>query len=155
MRKLSEIYESHWSEMNRRSQGIKSRKEDDIDLLDQVGLYEYILAHYELTDKRQQMTYGSKNMAIPVSGNGQQEILLTYGFGEVHLFFNLEKYKELYNILIEKYIVEKFNGTTHYTVSPKEKCTNRFYIDVLNDIIDNGKTILRRKNITHLLINFS
>jgi hypothetical protein len=45
------LRESHWSEMNRRSQGIKVRKENDVNLLDEKDFYDYILKRYELLDQ--------------------------------------------------------------------------------------------------------
>ena len=43
MRKLSE---SIWSDMQDRSAGDTVRKEDDVNLLDSDGLYDYINKHY-------------------------------------------------------------------------------------------------------------
>ena len=47
MRKLSEITESIWSDMQDRSAGDTIRKEDDVNLLDSDGLYDYINKHYK------------------------------------------------------------------------------------------------------------
>ena len=47
MRKLSEITESIWSDMQDRSAGDTVRKEDDVNLLDSDGLYDYINKHYK------------------------------------------------------------------------------------------------------------
>ena len=47
MRKLSKITESIWSDMQDRSTGEKIRKEDDIELLDRDGFYDYLVKHYE------------------------------------------------------------------------------------------------------------
>ena len=47
MRKLSEITESIWSDMQDRSAGEEIRKEDDINLLDSDGLYDYINKNYK------------------------------------------------------------------------------------------------------------
>ena len=47
MRKLSEITESIWSDMQDRSAGENVRKEDDVDLLDRDGFYDYLVNHYE------------------------------------------------------------------------------------------------------------
>ena len=44
MRKLSE---SIWSDMQDRSMGEKIRKEDDIELLDRDGFYDYLVKRYE------------------------------------------------------------------------------------------------------------
>ena len=47
MRKLSEITESIWSDIQDRSSGDTVRKEDDINLLDRDGFYDYLVNHYE------------------------------------------------------------------------------------------------------------
>ena len=142
------IEESIWRNISQRSEGIKSRKEDGIEQLDMVGLYKYILSHYELTEKKHGMTYGTENMSITISKNGREEILLIYGFYEIHLFFNLEKDTKLFYVLTEKYNVEKWDSKFtkyHYVVTPKNGHSNKFFIDVLNDIIENKNTILRKK----------
>jgi hypothetical protein len=136
------INESVWSDIHKRSNGETIRKEDDIELLDMFGLYEYILDHYELTDKRFEMTYGTENMAIYVSKFGD-EIMLTYKFGEVHCFFNLSK--PLY-IELSKLFYIKRAEENHYIIFPKKDVTNKFYIDVLDCIIANKPAcILKRK----------
>ena len=136
------INESVWSDIHKRSNGKSTRKEDDIELLDMFGLYEYILANYELTDNRFEMTYGTENMAIYVSSYGD-EILLTYKFGEVHCFFNLSR--PLYNELSKLFYIKR-SEEKHYIIFPKKDVTNKFYIDVLDCIIANKSAcILKRK----------
>ena len=144
------IKESLWTDIQRRSAGDTVRKEDDIELLDMVGLYEYILSHYELTDNRFEMTYGTANMSITISNNGD-EILLTYKLEEVHCFFYLAKYSRLYSELSKKFYIETVDESTHYIISPKDECTNQFFIDVLDCIIENRNTILRKKVVNESL----
>ena len=48
MMKLSEICESHWSEMNRRSQGITRRKEEDLESFNRSGFFEYLKSRYKV-----------------------------------------------------------------------------------------------------------
>lgn len=137
--------ESVWGDIRKKSLGQEDRIEDSIENLDMVGLYEYILSHYELTDKRHEMTYGTDNMSITISRSGREELLLTYGFGEVHYFGNLSKDKQLESILTKLFKVSSAEKE-HYIIEPKKKVTNQFFIDVLDCIIDNKKsTILRRK----------
>ena len=47
MKKLSE---SIWSDIQDRSSGETNRKEDDINLLDREGLYDYLIHHYKGTN---------------------------------------------------------------------------------------------------------
>jgi hypothetical protein len=44
------IKESYWSEMNRRSQGVKMRREDDVNNLDNEDFYEYLKRRYNVGD---------------------------------------------------------------------------------------------------------
>ena len=146
MKRLSKIDESVWADIHKRSNGTQIRKEDDIELLDMTGLYDYILAHYELTDKNREMTYGSKNMAITISSEGD-EILLSYDFHEVHLYFDLSKYELLDTELCKKFNVSPAgHDIDHYIVEQGGKPTNQFFIDVLDCIIANRDTILRKKD---------
>ena len=153
MKKLSNITESVWTDIQKRSSGDDIRKEDDINLLDKDGLYEYILSHYELTDNRYELTYGTANMCIPISIKGE-EILLTYEFDEVHCYFKLNEYPKLYSLLQKKFNVEEMSDNDeklsigeHYIISPKDECTNQFYIDVIDCIIENRNTIVRKKEL--------
>ena len=132
MKKLSKLDESIWADIHKRSNGSQIRKEDDIELLDMTGLYDYILAHYELTDKSREMTYGTHNMSIVISSDGD-EILLLYGFHEVHLYFNLPKYKLLETELRKQFSVSPVGlDIDHYTVEQVGKPTNQFFIDVFD-----------------------
>ena len=45
------IGESVWTDMQKRSSGEDIRQEDDIDLLDIDGLYDYIDTHYKQSAK--------------------------------------------------------------------------------------------------------
>ena len=47
MKKLSKIIESIWSDMQDRSAGDTIRKEDDVNLLDRDGLFDYIYDLYK------------------------------------------------------------------------------------------------------------
>lgn len=44
---MKRLSESIWSDMQDRSIGEKTRKEDDIELLDRDGFYDYLVNHYE------------------------------------------------------------------------------------------------------------
>lgn len=137
------INESVWGKILDRGAGETIRKEDDIDHFDMVGLYEYILSHYELTDNRYNLTYGTANMCLPLSINGD-EMLLTYNFEEVHCFFNLAKYPRLYSALSKKFYIDTVDDK-HYIISPKVEFTNQFFIDVIDCVIENRNTILKKK----------
>ena len=137
------INESVWTDIHKRSNGTQTRKEDDIEHLDKVGLYDYILAHYELTDKKREMTYGSKNLSIDLTSSGE-DMLLIYDFNEARLFFNIYKYGDLWRALDDKFEVTQIHYE-HFRIDPKGECTNQFYLDLLDCIIENRKDIILRK----------
>ena len=63
------LKESHWSEMNRRSQGIKVRKEDDIDLLDRYGFFDYLNKIYRAAPPSKIRNYDELNsILVPLFG---------------------------------------------------------------------------------------
>lgn len=63
MKKLSE---SIWSDIQKRSSGETVRKEDEINLLDLEGLYEYILSHYEIKHTYPQPFLRNTYFTIPL-----------------------------------------------------------------------------------------
>ena len=84
MRKLSE---SIWSDMQDRSMGEKIRKEDDIELLDIDGFYDYLVKRYEyLYPKRYNiLNYKlSHQIVIPMlkSQDGISLNLIMYNYGQ-------------------------------------------------------------------------
>ena len=145
------IKESHWSEMNRRSQGIVVRKEDDIDLMDINHLKTYVKDHYAF-----------KGDSVYLNEKGDR--LIVYIFStlyEGHPFHQLlvfqmkddkksvivaatlkEDDEELFNKLIKKYKArgDHYPYPVDYEVTPADKTkpvTNKFFLEVLDFIIDN------------------
>jgi hypothetical protein len=66
------LKESHWSEMNRRSQGVTKRKEDDIEHFDRDGFFSYLESHYEYIGTQDPQFYGlmkssrHQNISVPI-----------------------------------------------------------------------------------------
>ena len=141
------INESIWSDIQKRSMGKQVRKEDDIELLDKNGLYDYIIAHYEVTIQTDRMSYGSDFMHLPIiKFHGNKSILLCHGYGEIHCYFNLSQAQPLYDVLIQKFKVSMWKSQ-HYVIEPKDKINNQFFLDVIDTFIENSTPILRKKNV--------
>ena len=142
MRKLSE---SIWSDIQDRSSGETIRKEDDINLLDMEGLYDYLIHHYKGTNHFSHISTSASFNTIEVP------IVINGGVYRVHFDFNTNEiyvhYATLYMvnklfIKVSKNFSLRSNSYEHtevYIISPKDgsKVTNRFFIDVIDFIIDN------------------
>ena len=144
---VKNIKESVWSDIQDRNSGEVVRKEDDVNLLDKEGLYKYILSHYEVTVNDDEIAYGTENMHLPVlkHHNSIRALLLCYGFGEIHCFFNLEIFKSLYDTLHKKYVITT-RSKHHYVIEPENfKADNQFFLDVIDIFMSDKKSILRKK----------
>ena len=157
------IGESIWRNISQRSEGIKSRKEDDIDLMDLNGLYDYLTNAYKCKSGY------SKDNVIMINPD---ETIITIGvyenknsmMGGIDLRFEYVNsewedagYNNTYAVLIAdspksdlrqvpEWLVkelEKFAviGTSHprfYIIYPKDgvKTTNKFLLRVLDCILE-------------------
>ena len=139
------IKESVWGDIYKRGAGEQVRKEDDVNLLDKEGFYEYILSHYDTVSKNSEITYTDVNMVISL-GDGNN-ILLPYDWGKVYFYIKSfkKKYFNLYNALSKQFNVKQQNED-NFCIEPKGIYINQFYIDVLDCIIANTKKILKKKD---------
>ncbi len=142
MRKLSE---SIWSDIQDRSSGETNRKEDDVNLLDREGLYDYLIHHYKSTNHFSNISTSASFNTIDVP------IIINGGIYCVYFDFNTNEvyvhYATLYMvnkllIKVSKNFSLRSNSNEHpqiYIISPKDrsKVTNRFFIDVVDFFIDN------------------
>lgn len=144
------IGESTWGEMRRRSSGETIRKENNIDFLDQDGLFEYIKSHYEVTrfvldndhkpiDKKNQISipfvipYEASNYGFRISLEfNKNEKIITFGNS---IKRDLPK---VYKMICDNYRVERHTQLIDklYPLDGSE-ITNQFYIDVIEFLIDN------------------
>jgi hypothetical protein len=151
------IKESHWSEMNRRSQGVIKRKEDDVNNLNLSELYDYIYNNYNMLDEND-LTYSLlPKVREPYSLN-LMPIWKENNYVELKYFKNKDNemevsvsrniayreggYYNLYKALKETY---KLYDTVNYNrtnvsfgIAPQNgsKPTNRFLLEVLDFIIE-------------------
>ena len=146
------IKESIWSDMQDRSAGEITRKEDDINCLDMLGLLDYIQKKYELS--KEVMTLSS-SIGIPLFSYGSYIMYLiisfTYSQDKIRDVYSRVIYehqlKNISSILKQKYLtkISKEKSMSKYVhrhfvlISTKPKkgdIDNKFVIDVINTYID-------------------
>ena len=146
------IKESIWSDMQDRSSGETTRKEDDINCLDMLGLLDYIQKKYELS--KEVMTLSS-SIGIPLFSYGSHIVYLiisfTYSQDRIRDIYSRVIYepplKNISSILKQKYLTKisketsmsKYVGRYFVLISTKPKkgdIDNKFVIDVINTYID-------------------
>ena len=153
MRKLSE---SIWSDMQDRSTGEIVRKEDDVNLLDRDGFYNYIMEHYKTTTEDVTGPYAIINsdnrdyIAIPIIEDetntlykviiwhfNKDERHITIPEREPFLGSNLfVKIRDTFKLQPNK---DKFNPLFKLFPKDNKKVDNKFFLEVIDFIIDNTK----------------
>ena len=160
MKKLSKIIESIWSDMQDRSAGEIVRKEDDVNLMSGEDFCDYLNDNYISKDshkiiyddiyKRIRTSILKKFIAVSFS--------ITYSYKNNTITMNDEVeslFPELCKMMKENFKVDKEYVNINYTkfiISPSDgsECTNRFFVDVINFIIDNGDEnmlLIKKKHI--------
>ena len=149
MRKLSEITESIWSDMQDRSAGEEIRKEDDVNLLDSDGLCDYLKKHYK----------GIVPFAFIMNNYGMLSVPIIRGTAHNCVWYSPEseikavsigdeivnQVDGLLNLLYDNFSIKEINGKhdddeyTLYWISPKDgsEVTNKFFIDVIDFLLEN------------------
>ena len=160
MKKLSKIIESIWSDMQDRSTGKIVRKEDDVNLMSGEDFCDYLNDNYISKDGHK-IIYSEDSKSIYMS------ILKKYAGFSYSITYNYENNTINMNDEVEslcpelcKKIKENFKvdkeyvniGYTQFIISPSDgsECTNRFYVDVINFIIENGDEnmlLMKKKHI--------
>ena len=150
------LRESHWSEMNRRSQGIKVRKEDDIDNLNFKEFVQYLKDTYTVDDDSNFFAIGTFptmgtdiiNVSIPIE---KKDIYTEQRNGNRMLAIGKDMRKnEFVNIRPNKYVFhlyprelnsvfgDKFEvDHTNYELKPKNGIiTNSLCVEVIDKLLD-------------------
>ena len=147
MRKLSE---SIWSDMQDRSAGDTVRKEDDVNLLDSDGLYDYINKHYKRIAPFAFITNIGGMLSVPIIRGtvhncvwySPESEIKTVSIGDGMI----SQVDGLLNLLYDNFSIKEINGenndgeyTTLYWVYPKDgsEVTNKFFIDVIDFLLEN------------------
>ena len=141
MRKLSEITESIWSDMQDRSAGETVRKEDDVNLLDSDGLYDCINKHYKRIAPFAFITNIGGMLSVPIIRGtvhicvwySPESKIKTVSIGDGMI----SQVDGLLNLLYDNFSIKEITGL--YWLSPKDgsEITNKFFIDVIDFLLEN------------------
>ena len=160
MKKLSKIIESIWSDMQDRSAGKIVRKEDDVNLMSGEDFCDYLNDNYISKDGHE-IIYNedTKNIFVSILKKFTSvSFSITYNYKSNIITMNDEVESfcpKLCKKIKENFKIDKEYVNTNYTkfiISPSDgsECTNRFYVDVINFIIENGDEnmlLMKKKHI--------
>ena len=160
MKKLSKIIESIWSDMQDRSAGITQRKEDDVNLMSMEDFCDYLNDNYIGKDGHK-IIYNKTSKRIFTAILKQHVgcyFNISYNYNSNTITMNDEVESlcpELCKKIKENFKVDKEYVDIDYTkfiIFPPDgsECTNRFFVDVLDFIIENGDEnilLLKKKHI--------
>ena len=143
------IKESIWSDIQDRSMGKTVRREDDVNLMSGEDFCDYLNDNY-ISKSKYKILYSehSKCIHIPILNKFIGVLLnLSYDYEDNIITMNYDEVESLCPELCKK-IKENFKvdkeyvniGYTKFIIFPPDgsECTNRFFIDVINFIIDNA-----------------
>lgn len=154
MKKLSEITESIWSDMQDRGTGDVFKKEDDIDVMDAERFYQYVIKKYRTLPEYTAYKITGINGVIdcnPIifSEKNFTTYKLRYmGIDDLYPKILIDKKigrsKNVLNLLKENFKVEEYHimpsfEPDWYSLRPLDDdrhTTNRFYLEVLDTFID-------------------
>ena len=142
------IKESIWSDIQDRSMGKTVRKEDDINLMSGEDFCDYLNDNY-IGKYDQEIIYDDISKRIIISilkkfANVRYSITYSYKSNTITMNDEVESIcPELCKKIKENFKVDKEYvniGYTKFLIFPPDgsECTNRFFVDVLDFIIDNG-----------------
>ncbi len=152
MKRLSNITESIWSDIQDRSAGETVRKEDDVDNLDMEGLKDYITEHYKPLNTFAIATYSGGILSVPIIKITAQHSIMYFPeskIGKICIVDDTISSFDSVDGLLEKLnthfkIKERYGENisgkyTLYYVSPKDgsEVTNKFFIEVIDFLLDN------------------
>ena len=161
MKRLSKITESIWSDIQDRSMGKTVRKEDDVNLMSGKDFCDYLNDNYIGKDGHK-IIYDDISKRISISilkyfTNVFYNIAYNYNSNTITMNDEVESiYPELCKMIKKNFkVVKKIVSNPTYTqfiIFPPDgsECTNRFFVDVINFIIDNADEnilLLKKKHI--------
>ena len=124
MKKLSNIDESVWSDIHKRSNGTQTRKEDDINHMNRDEFFDYLDEHYTYTGKENPEFYGLRkserhqSIFIPIYQYGFAPFSIYLEFdADGGKFLSVHPFKGRYIMIPYIRITENEQATT-YTVEP-------------------------------------
>ena len=139
MRKLSE---SIWSDIQDRSSGEVTRKEDSVNLLDKHQFIDYVKNHYEsLYPEEHKITSTSIDLGVPVIYESGYSERVSYYFKQNSIVISHYRTpKSLVKALNDNFLLEDVdNRHIIYNICPKDggEVNNSFFIEVIDFILDN------------------
>ena len=149
MRKLSEITESIWSDMQDRSAGETVRKEDDVNLLDSDGLCDYLKKHYKGIVPFAFITNIGGMLSVPIIRGTVHNCVWYSPESEIKAVSigdgMISQVDGLLNLLYDNFSIKEINEKCDddeyrlYWLSPKDgsEITNKFFIDVIDFLLEN------------------
>ena len=148
MKKLSKIIESIWSDMQDRSMGKTVRKEDDVDLLDETGLVNYMKKVYmppspndDLQIIGGEVNSGTIIASLFKTNEGHYNIIYQkMSESNPEITFPVCPDSGIEDLLKEHYTVisiPRYNNKIYY-IKPKDgsKITNKFFLEIIDFILD-------------------
>ena len=153
------IKESVWGDIRKRADGKELRREDDVDLMDQDRLWDYLRDDlYKTTSSVYDIrffTFPYDYILVPISINAMWNSssvsyvglegfndtkgkVVTIDYRSLNRFPDgvLEKLEEMYSV---KHVRETSKKQGHIQITPKDgsPVTNTFYIEVIDFLLDN------------------
>ena len=135
------IKESIWSDMQDRSAGDKIRKEDDVNLLDIDGLCDYLNKHYKRTTPFAFITNIGGILSVPIIRDTANNCIMYNYKSEMKAVSIMDEIVSqvdgLLNLLYDNFSIKEITGL--YWLSPKDgsEITNKFFIDVIDFLLEN------------------
>ena len=154
MRKLSE---SIWSDIQDRSSGDTVRKEDDINLLDRDGFYNYIMEHYKTATEDVTGPYAIINsenadyISIPIFADETNTLyrVIIWDFNkderriaitERTIFVRSDLFVKIRDTFkLQEIVSSTFSLMFKLLPKDNKKVDNKFFLEVIDFIIDNTK----------------
>ena len=152
------IKESIWSDMQDRSAGETVRKEDDIDNLDYVEFFTYLIEHYQPKSKKDNEKSRERtpitNMDIieifipieSIDDNRIKTLMIVISKKDSSIVSIatsqtlFDKYVNLERTLSNNYILNPSKNTSNIYIKPKKKPTNKTVVDLIDiflAVVDN------------------
>ena len=152
IKKISNIKESIWSDMQDRSAGETVRKEDDIDHLDCVEFFTYLTEHYKPKSKKDNEKIGGRTpitntdiieIFIPIESiddriktlmiviSKKDNSIVSVATSQT-LF---DKYVNLERTLSNNYTLNPSNNSPRVYIKSNKKLTNNTIVDLINTFI--------------------
>ena len=152
IKKISNIKESIWSDMQDRSAGETVRKEDDIDHLDCVEFFTYLTEHYKPKSKKINEKIGGRTpitntdiieIFIPIESiDDRIKTLMIVISKKDNSIVSIatsqtlfDKYVNLERTLSNNYILNASKNTSNIYIKPKKKPTNQTVVDLIDIFI--------------------